>query len=59
MKSLLLALVIAISVSLWSYTKLQNHTGYGNAKTTIKGAGLVFIMAFIIVFTIGQFVLFH
>lgn len=59
MKALLLALIIAISASIWSYTKLQNHTGYGNAKTTAKGAGLIFILTFVVVFTIGKFVLFH
>ena len=54
MTAALLALIIAISASVWSYTKLQSHTGYGNARTTIKGAAVVFVMTFIIVFTLGR-----
>ena len=57
MKAAILALLVSISVSTWAYTKLQNHTGYGNAKTTIKGAGLVFVISFVVVFTIGQIIL--
>jgi hypothetical protein len=52
-KAAILALIISISVSVWSYTKLQNHTGYGNAKTTIKGAALVFVITYVVAFTIG------
>ena len=59
MKPLIPAFLVALSVSVWSYTKLQNHTGYGNAQTTTKAAGLIFIVTFVVVFTIGKFVIFH
>jgi hypothetical protein len=57
MKAALLALLVAISTSVWSYSRLQGHTGYGNAKTTVKGAAIVFVIAFVVVFTIGLMVL--
>lgn len=57
MKAALLALVVAISVTVWSYTKLQSHTGYGNAKTTLKGASIIFVVTFVIAFTVGLIVL--
>jgi len=58
MKPLILAFLVAISVGTWSYTKLQSRTGYGNAQTTGTAAGLVFVVVFIVVFTIGKFVIF-
>jgi hypothetical protein len=59
MKAFLLAFLIAVSIGTWSYTKLQSKTGYGNAQTTIKIAGLVFVIAFVVAFTIGKFEIFH
>jgi len=58
MKALLLASLISISVSVWSYTKLQSHTGYGNTGATLKGTVIVFIITFVVVLTIGL-ALFH
>ncbi len=57
MKAALLALVVAISVSVWSYGKLQNRTGYGNAAATFKATAIVFVAAFVVTFTIGLVVL--
>ena len=57
MKAAFIALVAAVSISVWSYTKLQSHTGYGNASTTAKGTAIVFVISFIVVFTIGLMVL--
>lgn len=57
MKAALLALVVAISVSVWSYTKLQNHTGYGNALAALKATVIVFAAVFVVVFTIAQIAL--
>jgi len=57
MKASILALVVSISVTTWAYIKLQNHTGYGNASTTVKGAILVFVITFVVVFTLGQIIL--
>jgi hypothetical protein len=57
MKAALLALVVAVSISTWSYTKLQSHTGYGNARATLKGVALIFVITFVVVFTLGQIIL--
>jgi hypothetical protein len=56
-KAALLAFLVAASVTTWAYTKLQNHTGYGNAQTTTKAAAMIFIVTFVVVFTIGQMIL--
>jgi hypothetical protein len=54
MKAVLVAFLVALSVSVWSYTKLQRQTGQGNAKSTLQGVALIFVLAFIIVFTLGR-----
>lgn len=56
MKAALLAFLVAISVTTWAYTKLQNHTGYGNAQTTTKAAAMIFVVTMVVVFTIGQII---
>jgi hypothetical protein len=53
MKAAIVALVVAISVSTWSYSKLQQRTGYGNGQAAFKGVILIFVMAFVVTFTIG------
>lgn len=57
MKPALLAFLSALSISVWSYYKLQSRTGYGNTQTTLKAAGMVFVIAFILVFSIGSIIL--
>lgn len=52
------ALVFAIGVGAWSYTKLQQRTGYGNSTAALKGAAVVAIISFVVVFSIGKMV-FH
>jgi hypothetical protein len=54
MKAALLAFLVALSTSVWSYYKLQSRTGYGNTQTTLKGAVAIFIIVFIVIFTIGS-----
>jgi hypothetical protein len=49
-----LAFIVALSSSVWVFTKLQNKTGYGNNSNAIKGAAVVFIIAFIVVFTLAH-----
>ncbi len=58
MKAALLALLVSVSVTTWSYTKLQNRTGYGNTGVTSKAAVMIFVVSFVVVFTIGQLI-FH
>ena len=53
----IVAFLVAISTATWTFTKLQNKTGYGNNQSAIIGATIVFILAFIVVFTIGHMVL--
>ncbi|MEJ0072772.1 MAG: hypothetical protein WDN27_01620 [Candidatus Saccharibacteria bacterium] len=54
MTAALLALLIAGGASVWIFTKLQNHTGYGNSKNAAVGAGVVFVIGFLVVFTIAH-----
>ena len=57
MSAALLALLIAGGSSVWIYTKLQNHTGYGNSKNAATGALVAFILGFIVVFSIAKMIL--
>lgn len=57
MNAALLSLLIAGSSSVWIYTKLQNHTGYGNSKNAAKGAAVAFVIGFIVVFSIARMIL--
>lgn len=52
-----IAFLAAISTSVWAFTKLQQRAGYGNDKTAIKGAAVVFVLVFIVVFTIGRMII--
>lgn len=51
------ALLASISISVWAFTKLQQRTGYGNDKTAVKGAAVVFVIVFIVVFTLGHMII--
>lgn len=53
----IVALLVAISSSVWVFTKLQNKTGYGNNQSAVIGAAVVFVLAFIVVFSLGHMVL--
>lgn len=57
MSALLIALIGAVGSSAWVYTKLQDRTGYGNNKPAIQGTVAVFIVGFIVLFTIFKFLL--
>lgn len=54
MSAALLALLIAGGGSVWIYTKLQNHTGYGNSKNAVIGALVTFAVGFIVIFTLAR-----
>lgn len=53
MTALLVAFVAAISISVWAYTRLQRRTGYGNSAPDIKGTAIVFVIAFVVILSIG------
>ena len=57
MRALLVALVAAVGISCWSFVKLQQRSGHGNAQMALKATSLIFIIVFLVVFTIGQAVL--
>lgn len=54
MSAAVVALLVAISSSVWVFTKLQNKTGYGNNQNAIIGAAVFFVIAFIVIFTTGH-----
>jgi hydrogenase-4 membrane subunit HyfE len=52
--SALFALIASFSVSVWIFTKLQNKTGYGNNKNAMIGAAVVFVLGFIVIFSLAN-----
>lgn len=54
MSAALVALLASVSIATWAYTKMQNHTGYGNSKNAIAGSAVVFVLAFLIVFSLAR-----
>lgn len=57
MSAALVALLVSLGGATWVYTKLQNKTGYGNNQSAIIGAAVVFVIAFIVVFSVGHMIL--
>ena len=53
MAAALVALVAAISISTWTYTRLQDRTGYGNTAPALRGTVVVFIITFVVVLSIA------
>ena len=53
MAAALVALVAAVSISVWAYTRLQNRAGYGNTAPALKGAAVVFFMTFVVILTVA------
>jgi hypothetical protein len=51
------AFLSALSISVWSYYKLQSHTGYGNTRTTFIGAAVIFAVVFVVVFSVGHMII--
>jgi len=54
MSAALLALLAAVSIAVWVYTKLQSRTGYGNNQNAAIGAAVVFVLVFIVVFSVAH-----
>jgi hypothetical protein len=57
MSPVFVALLFAVGVATWVYTKLQQRTGYGNSKDAFKGAAIAGGIAFVVLLTIGLTVL--
>lgn len=57
MSAALLALLVSGGSSVWVYTKLQGRTGYGNSKAAAQGAAIVFVLGFIVIFTLAHLIL--
>ncbi|QQS18986.1 hypothetical protein IPL68_02950 [Candidatus Saccharibacteria bacterium] len=53
MSPVFVALLFAVGVGTWVYTKLQQRTGYGNSKDALKGAAIAGGIAFVVLLTIG------
>jgi len=54
LSSLLIAFLLSLGASTWVFTKLQNRTGAGNNRSALQATAVVFIIAFILVFTIAH-----
>lgn len=57
MSAVLLAFMLSVGASVWVFTKLQNRSGYGNAKTALIGTAVAFVLLFIVVFSVSKMVL--
>jgi hypothetical protein len=57
MSAALIAFLFSVGASTWVFTKLQNKTGYGNNKSAFTGAAVVFVIAFILLFTLSHMLL--
>ena len=57
MSATLVALLVSLGSATWVYNKLRNKTGYGNNQSAIIGAAVVFIIAFIVVFSLSHMLL--
>ena len=53
----LIALLCSAGAATWVFTKLQNRTGYGNNRDAIIGAVVVFVICFIVVFSLAHMLL--
>jgi hypothetical protein len=54
MNAVLVAFLMALGASVWVFTKLQDRTGYGNQKSALTGAGVSFVLIFLVVFTLAH-----
>lgn len=50
----LVAFLASLGVATWVYTKLRNRTGAGNNQSAYIGAAVVFVICFVVIFTIGH-----
>jgi hypothetical protein len=57
MSAVLLSALLSMGASVWIFTKLQNQTGYGNSRNAFIGAGIAFVLLFVVVFSISKMVL--
>ena len=53
MSPAVVALMLAVGVGTWIYTKLPQRTGYGNSKDALKGAAIAGGITFVVVLTLG------
>ncbi len=44
------ALLLAVGVGTWIFTKLQQRTGYGNSRGALIGAGIAAFGVFLLVY---------
>lgn len=52
MSAVLVAFLASLGGSVWIFTKLQDKTGSGNYKNALIGTLVVFVILFIVVFTL-------
>ena len=57
MSAALVALIVSLSASVWTFTRLQDRTGRGNNRNAVIGATAVFILGFIVIFTLVRLLL--
>ncbi len=54
MSAAVTALIFAVGLSGWVFAKLHSRTGYGNSQAALTGAGVTFVAAFIVAFTLAH-----
>lgn len=48
----LIALFFGLGVGAWTYNKLRGHAGSGNQQTAVMAAAAVFVVGFVVLFTL-------
>ena len=44
------SLFVSVGAGTWIYSRLQQHTGYGNSRSAIVGAGLSALGIFVVIY---------
>lgn len=57
MSAAFIAVLVSLGVATWVYDKLRNKTGYGNNRSAVIGAAVVFVLAFIVIFSLSHMIL--
>lgn len=54
MSAWIIALMTAVGVSAWAYSKLQQRTGYGNSRNALIGAATTGVITFIVLYMLAK-----
>lgn len=53
----LIAFLFSLGAGTWVYVKMYSHTGRGNGRPALIGAGATFVLGFIVLYTMLRMIL--